>query len=236
MLNWNSHNSLPVPLRNVVPVVPALNGGVVEMTEGAGQWPYPPPCGDPSSVINVHTHLVRRGRTMVNLPNVENICDELLMQRTEGLGKVLLALKQRSGMSLGKIAKAAGYKSASSVQRYFSEDYDAPYLPPEIAERFVKAFVGKGRPAITATEIVSLAAYMPEGVVTGSLLSAEVAAAFVWYAAQRLGCETERDDPEVLKLAKALQALLKVTASQQGPMSPGLVDALFAGADIQSPS
>lgn len=219
-------------LGDVVPVSPALNGGVIAVTEGAGQWPYSPSFVDPLRVVTNHTHFVRKGRTMVNLENVGDICDGPSMPRTEPIGTTLLALKDRSGLSLGKIAKAAGYKTASSVQRYFSEDYDAAYLPPEVAERFVKALVGKGRPAITASEIITLTAYTPDAV-TGSNLSEPVAAAFVWHVAHWFGSDVERDDPEVLRLARFLQALLKLIAARQGPNDPGLVDGLFAGAEIQ---
>lgn len=201
------------------------------MTEGPSESPNAATLINPLGVIS-HTHLVRIGRTMVNLPNVENICDALLMAVAESTGRTLLDFKERSGLSLSKIAKAAGYAGASSIQRYFDEDYDK-LLPPEIAERLTKALVGRGRPAITVEEMAGLTAYSNIGA-PFSLVNERVAAVFVWHVAQRFGAEIARDDPEVLRLAKSLQALLKLTASRQVSDADDLVDGLFAGVAAQS--
>lgn len=192
------------------------------------------PVADPFGVIG-HTLFVRTGRTMVNLPNVEIFCDAASMVEAPATGTKLLKLKQRSGMSLGDIAIAAGYKAASSIQRYFNSDYDGEYLPPKVAEKLAKAFVGKGRPAIMADEITSLAAYTPAGIVPSSP-GEHVSAAFVWHVARQFGADVERDDPEVLRLARFLQALLKLLASHPELDAPGVVDGLFAGAALQAPN
>lgn len=57
-------------------------------------------------------------------------------------GEQMLAMKEQAGLSLSKIAKAGGWKGASSVQKYFEPDYDAP-LRPLVAERFA-ASLGPG--------------------------------------------------------------------------------------------
>ena len=71
----------------------------------------------------------------------------------ETLGARLLALKDRSRLSLENIAKAAGYKRASSIQRYFSPDYEAKFLPRELADRLKDALVGFGDPPIFASDV-----------------------------------------------------------------------------------
>lgn len=169
---------------------------------------------------------------MVNLPNVEKICDELFMSMEENTGATLLALKERSGLSLRKIALGAGYAGASSIQAYFNEDYEER-LPPQVAEKLVKALVGKGIPPITAAEINGLAAYS-----TGAgelVLSEQAAAAFVWHVATKLGAVVERDDPEVLRQGRILRALLKQLAARHVTNGADLVDGLFLGLDIQPP-
>lgn len=76
---------------------------------------------------------------------------------TEGtLGEKLLRLKDRSGLSLANIARAAGYKNASSIQRYFDASYDAEYLPSKVANRLTEALTGFGEPAIHSVDIEEL--------------------------------------------------------------------------------
>lgn len=187
---------------------------------------------NPFAIVG-HTHLVRMERTKVNLENVVRIWDYRAMTTNPSTGTKLLALKQRSGLSLRAIAAAAGYKGASSIQRYFSADYDSEYLPPEVAERLSKVFEGKGRPAIMAEEVTELAAYMPSR--SGSATLAEqTAIAFVWHVARQFGADVDRSDPEVLRLARFLQALLKLLASHEATNGTELVDGLFAGAALEA--
>lgn len=165
---------------------------------------------------------------MVNLSNVEIFCEALPMGTDRETGAELLALKERSGMSLRQIAAAAGYRGASSIQRYFSDEYNGQYLPPDVAARIAKAMAGKGKPPIREEEITDLAAYA----LATPGLSAALAEAFVRHIAQKFGAVVARDDPEVIRLAKFLQALLKLTASRQVTDADDLIAGLFAGADI----
>lgn len=71
-------------------------------------------------------------------------------------GELLSELRDRSGMTLSEIAKAAGYKGPSSVQMMFSPDYAVRPLNPTIANRLVDALAGKGSPPIDPEEIYSL--------------------------------------------------------------------------------
>lgn len=75
------------------------------------------------------------------------------------LGSKLIALKDRSGLSLDNIAKAAGYSRASSIQRYFSPDYDVKWLPRALADRLTEALVGFGDPAVERSDIEYLTEY-----------------------------------------------------------------------------
>lgn len=75
------------------------------------------------------------------------------MMADETLGSKLLALKERSRLSLDNIAKAAGYSRASSIQRYFSIDYDAKYLPRALADRLKEALIGFGDPPVYEADI-----------------------------------------------------------------------------------
>ncbi len=74
----------------------------------------------------------------------------------ESIGSKLLRLKERSGLTLNNIARAGGYSSASSLQRYFSAEYDPAHLPKSLADRLYEAFVGFGDPPITHSDIEEL--------------------------------------------------------------------------------
>lgn len=202
------------------------------MIQRAGQSPNAAAIINPFLIVG-HTHLVRTERTKVNLENVPRFRDNWAMTTPQATGTKLLALKQRSGLSLRAIAAAAGYKGASSIQRYFSADYDSEYLPPDVAERLAKVFAGKGRPAIMADEVTDLAAYAPTRSASATLAE-HTAIAFVWHVARQFGAEVDRDDPEVLRLARFLQALLRLLASHEASSGTDLVDGLFAGAALEA--
>lgn len=74
------------------------------------------------------------------------------------IGKRLGELKERSGLTLDEIATAANYRGRSSVQKFFSTDYDPSFLDGVVAHRLARAFVGRGVPPITEDEVFSLAA------------------------------------------------------------------------------
>lgn len=77
------------------------------------------------------------------------------MASTGPIGTQLVALKGRLGLSLEKIAKAAGYAGRSSVQRYFDDQYEGP-LPAEVAVALARGLAGKGTPPVTADEFLRL--------------------------------------------------------------------------------
>jgi len=69
----------------------------------------------------------------------------------------LSELRGRASLSMEKTAKALGYKSASSYQRY--EDaglFKKPVLPLHLVHKLADIMVGKGSPPITREEILML--------------------------------------------------------------------------------
>lgn len=75
------------------------------------------------------------------------------------IGEQLRALQKRSGLSYDAIAKKAGYNGRSSIQRYFSPEYDPDYLPLSVAEKLADGFDGSD---VARSDVMSLAG-MPEG-------------------------------------------------------------------------
>ena len=68
----------------------------------------------------------------------------------------LLDLKVRSGLSMRRMAEEMGYAQASSIQRYFSEDYIERQHPLHFVARLLKVLPGKGEPPISYEEVISL--------------------------------------------------------------------------------
>lgn len=102
-----------------------------------------------------HTHLVRSERTHVNVENeLESILYERMNSDESTTGAKLKALALRSGRSYREIAAAAGFAGASSVQRYFTDDYDAEALPVNIASKLAKGFAGS---RVKPEEVMALA-------------------------------------------------------------------------------
>lgn len=66
----------------------------------------------------------------------------------------LKKLRDRADLSLDKLAKDAGFKSASGIQRYESPtDRTSPYIPMDVTERLASALKGRGDPPITEVEV-----------------------------------------------------------------------------------
>jgi phage repressor protein C with HTH and peptisase S24 domain len=99
-----------------------------------------------------HDGYVRSLRTAVNVENVRPPRQFAVMMGTQTLGDQLRRMQEQSGLTYDVIAKRAGYRGRSSVQRFFSSEYDPPYLPLPVAERLAKAFEGTevGREPILA--------------------------------------------------------------------------------------
>lgn len=87
------------------------------------------------------------------------------------LWRKLQDLKDRSGMSLRAIASEMEFSQASSIQRYFSQDYPHDFLPDNFVKKLLEVFPGKGDPQITVKEILDLS----DGVISDAAESVEEA-------------------------------------------------------------
>lgn len=105
-------------------------------------------------VLVSHTHLVRNSVRAVNVENECVLREDQRMGNESTLGSKLRAMAERSGRSYREIAKAAGYSGASSVQRYFQDDYDAPALPMNVASKLAQGFQGT---SVSPEEVMALA-------------------------------------------------------------------------------
>lgn len=136
-----------------IPLPPTLNGSVAVMREFISHRPDTPerlndlPC--------VHTFMYVECVQDVNVENVHR-CEQCADMKNSTIGSRLVAIKSRAGRTLDEIAKDAGYKGRSGVQKYFSEDYDPPALDAVVAGKLCKALVGFGSPAITQDEIFGM--------------------------------------------------------------------------------
>lgn len=74
------------------------------------------------------------------------------------IGERLMALRSRSGMTMSEIARLAGYKGPSSIQRYFAPEYAPDELDYRFALKLVDAMQGAGDPPIDAYEIMVMTA------------------------------------------------------------------------------
>lgn len=134
-------------VRDAIALGPALDRGVISMAQLSGYRSDTATCADDLCIG--HTHNVRAKRTYVNVESVQALREKEGMADKITIGERLLEWKQLSGLSLVKIAKAAGYEGGgSSVQRYFNKDYDPDFLPRDVAEKLAGVFgeygVGKG--------------------------------------------------------------------------------------------
>lgn len=131
---------------------------MISMAQLARDRTDAPALPDDFAVCN-HGDLVRSQRTRVNVENVRPPRQFAVMSNQVTIGQQLRELQERAGLSYDAIAKRAGYSGRSSVQRFFSPEYDPPYLPLTVAEKLADAFDGTtiGRSAIMAL------AGMPEG-------------------------------------------------------------------------
>ena len=68
------------------------------------------------------------------------------------------ALRKRAGYSLDALAKAMGYRGASSIQRFEKETPGDPaFLDVEVVRKLDAAVVGRGNPPISSQDVYSLA-------------------------------------------------------------------------------
>ncbi|RWK39275.1 S24 family peptidase [Mesorhizobium sp.] len=76
----------------------------------------------------------------------------------ESIANRMRKLRERTGMSIDQMARAMGYASASSIQRYFDAGkLKQGYLKRDFVAKVEKVLLGKGSPPITRPEIWELA-------------------------------------------------------------------------------
>ena len=76
----------------------------------------------------------------------------------ESIANRMRSLRERTGMSIDQMARAMGYASASSIQRYFDAGkLKQGYLKRDFVAKVEKVLLGKGSPPITRPEIWELA-------------------------------------------------------------------------------
>ncbi|MEQ9487461.1 MAG: S24 family peptidase [Alphaproteobacteria bacterium] len=81
------------------------------------------------------------------------------MQTAEiSVADILRGLRKRAGLSMASLAQLAGYKGASSLQRYENpEQFQKRFLPYDVVERLAAALVGRGQPPISRAEVFAMA-------------------------------------------------------------------------------
>lgn len=107
----------------------------------------------------IHTHDVRAYVRSVNVENAPLLCELPYVADAPTIGEKLIALRERSGLSLDVLAKRAGYKGASSVQRYFDAGYAPAVLALAVARKLADGIEGT---PVTRAEVFALAGYDAE--------------------------------------------------------------------------
>jgi hypothetical protein len=130
------------------------------MLESAREFANAPEPFDYRTMID-HAPFVRVGGTMSRVepvrPNVRYVAI-MSAVADDTLGMKMRALRARSGMSLGNIAKALN-RPRSSIQKFFEEAYrPGGRLDIEDAIAFAGVLVGKGEPPISYDDLMSLTA------------------------------------------------------------------------------
>ena len=72
-------------------------------------------------------------------------------------------IRERLGLSQNDYAKELGYKAASSIQRYESENYEKDVLPIWVTKKVEAFAVGRGDPPITREEVLALSGLAGRG-------------------------------------------------------------------------
>lgn len=79
------------------------------------------------------------------------------MAKNDSITTRLKGLRRRSGLSMASIAKACGYRGASSYQRYEDEDvFKKDVLPLHLVMKLLSLLPGKGAPPIAREEVLML--------------------------------------------------------------------------------
>ena len=107
----------------------------------------------------IHAMMLRILRDVVNVECVPPNCDIYAMtNQAETTAGKLKALCERAGITQKGLAIAAGYKTASGVQRFFNAElYGEKLLPIDFAAKVARVLAGRGNPPIQPEEVFALA-------------------------------------------------------------------------------
>lgn len=155
MILGSGLNFEPSFLRDFAAFPPTLHSSVVGMSQLAGHLSDAPKAVD-HFPMGFHSPAVRSQRTSVNAENVQQSYDNAGMAKGT-VGEKLMALRERSKMSMDAVARAMKLSGRSSVQRLFVDHLEE--LSPYDAIRLADAMEGKGDPPITREEILNLSAF-----------------------------------------------------------------------------
>lgn len=80
------------------------------------------------------------------------------MATPQTISERLRSLRKRAGLSMDVLAREAGYRGASSLQRYEnSDEFTKERLPIDLVERIAPILIGHGNPPITHDDVYGLA-------------------------------------------------------------------------------
>ncbi|MCX2721766.1 LexA family protein [Roseibium salinum] len=161
----------------------------------------------------------------------------------------LAELKDRTGLSIRAIAREMGYQNASSIQRYFSQDYSKPALPSDFVAKLLPVLVGRGERPVTREEVLALApdsltdleaAGVPQRAATPLEIKGQVAAG-LWMEAGLFETDATREATLAgdLRYPEKCQYLLQINGESLNRIARNgdfilCLDYLEAGIEIKS--
>jgi transcriptional regulator with XRE-family HTH domain len=149
-------HGLQMDFGDVVSLPPALHSRVIQVAERPRDGP------DAAALANdlsmVHTQLIRTYVQPVNVESVSGFCEYPYVAEGLTIGARLRAMRERAGLSMRELAKRSGYSQASSIQRYFDDDYEPARLPADVAHKLAKGFEGTD---VTPAELMEMTGFVP---------------------------------------------------------------------------
>lgn len=143
-------------LGDVLALPPALYRRVIQVAERPRDGP------DAAALANdlsmVHTQYIRTCVHGVNVENVSTFGEMPYVADGQTIGARLRAMRERAGLSMRDLAKRSGYSQASSIQRYFDDDYEPARLPGDVAHKLAKGFEGT---EVAAAELMEMTGFVP---------------------------------------------------------------------------
>lgn len=125
---------------------------------------------------------------------------------------IIKGLRKRAGLSMEAMATQAGYKGASSIQRYENPaQFHKRYLPYDVVERFALVLEGRGTPPIQKAEVFALAGPVAQ-------------AAFPLNSAIETTKQTIAEDPETVSVESGVGEIRDLPIFDTGFVENGVGD------------